>query len=137
MASADRAVPLRNRCHALKEHDTNAVAQDLYDQLKAKGVEVVIDDRDMGPGPKFKDCDFIGLPYRIVVGRGLADNNVEFKDRNADAAEDIAVDTVVEKVVSLVLLLWIYWPKEGEKRKAKKSLGFCLGSFCLFVIVGV
>ena len=85
-----------------KEHDTNAVAQDLYDQLKAKGVEVVIDDRDMGPGPKFKDWDLIGLPYRIVVGRGLADNNVEFKDRNADAAEDVAVDVVVEKVAGLV-----------------------------------
>jgi prolyl-tRNA synthetase len=57
-------------------------ADDLYRQLLAAGVEVLLDDRDERPGFKFKDADLVGIPLRVTVGaRGLKDGQVEFKER--------------------------------------------------------
>ena len=48
-----------------------------YDQLRALGAEVLLDDRDERPGVKFKDMELIGIPYRITVGRGISEGKVE------------------------------------------------------------
>jgi prolyl-tRNA synthetase len=60
-------------------------ANDIYAQLLAAGIDVILDDRDERPGVKFKDADLIGFPLRIVVGaKSLANGHVEFslrKDR--------------------------------------------------------
>jgi len=65
--------------------DVVAEAQRLYGQLQAAGVDVLLDDRDVRPGVKFKDADLIGMPLRIVVGeRGLKEGNVEIKRRTDD-----------------------------------------------------
>jgi prolyl-tRNA synthetase len=59
-----------------------AEALRIYDELKAGGADVLLDDRDARPGVKFKDADLIGIPLRIVVGdRGLKEGNVEIKRR--------------------------------------------------------
>ena len=60
----------------------NEVASKIYDQIHKLGMSVLLDDRDIRAGAKFKDADLIGLPYRIVVSeRTLADDEVEFKER--------------------------------------------------------
>ncbi|MGC9468228.1 MAG: proline--tRNA ligase [Anaerolineae bacterium] len=78
--------------------EAQGVADRLYDDLVAAGVEVLYDDRDRSPGIKFNDADLIGLPLRITVARrGLAEQAVEFKLRDQKERELIplaeAVDT--------------------------------------------
>jgi prolyl-tRNA synthetase len=56
----------------------------LHDELEAAGVEVLLDDRDERPGVKFKDCDLIGLPLRIVIGpKNLAQGKAEVRPRRS------------------------------------------------------
>ncbi|HLD47931.1 MAG TPA: His/Gly/Thr/Pro-type tRNA ligase C-terminal domain-containing protein, partial [Desulfobaccales bacterium] len=56
----------------------------LHADLEAAGVEVLLDDRDERPGVKFKDCDLLGLPLRVVVGaKGLAQGAAEVRHRRA------------------------------------------------------
>jgi prolyl-tRNA synthetase len=62
-------------------------AETIYRELLAAGVEAVLDDRDAKPGVKFKDWDLIGLPWRIVCGRGVAEGKVEVKPRRGTAEE--------------------------------------------------
>ncbi|WP_297360182.1 proline--tRNA ligase [Acidiferrobacter sp.] len=57
-------------------------AQQLYDDLRADGVDVLLDDRDERPGVLFGDMDLIGIPHRLVIGdRGLAAGTIEYKGR--------------------------------------------------------
>ncbi|MEM1012355.1 MAG: His/Gly/Thr/Pro-type tRNA ligase C-terminal domain-containing protein, partial [Planctomycetota bacterium] len=75
-------------------------ADAIYDELKAKGVDVLLDDRDDRPGSKFADADLIGIPLRVVVGdRGLEKGVVELKDRHTGETSDVAVDNAVETVL--------------------------------------
>jgi prolyl-tRNA synthetase len=76
-------------------------AEKIYQELLGLGVEAVLDDRDLKPGVKFKDWDLIGLPCRIVVGRGVAEGLVEFKVRTA-ASENIAIADAAAKVGLLI-----------------------------------
>ena len=62
-------------------------AVEIYENLRAKGVEVVIDDRDDRAGVKFKDADLIGFPCKIVVGKSTGEvdvfwANYKFTKRN-------------------------------------------------------
>ena len=64
------------------------LCQRLHDELTARGVEVIWDDRDERPGVKFKDADLIGFPVRVVVGaKGLANGGVEVKRRDEDKSK--------------------------------------------------
>ncbi|MCL2389216.1 MAG: proline--tRNA ligase [Elusimicrobia bacterium] len=64
---------------------TKETAETLYNGLKEKGVDVLLDDRDERAGIKFKDSDLIGIPYRITIGeKNLANGNVELKARKDD-----------------------------------------------------
>jgi prolyl-tRNA synthetase len=67
--------------------------------LEASGVDVLLDDRDERAGVKFKDADLIGVPYRIAVGKGLADGNVELLDRVQSQTKDVAVTELVSAVM--------------------------------------
>jgi prolyl-tRNA synthetase len=75
-------------------------ADGLYESLLAAGVDVLLDDRDMRPGPKFKDADLIGVPLRVTIGKkGLADGVVEFKPRDRAEAEKIAPASAAEHIL--------------------------------------
>ena len=77
------------------------VADKIYDELTAAGIDVLLDDRDERPGVKFKDADLIGYPIRIVVGdKNLP--NVELKLRSASAPELVPADTVAAKAAQIV-----------------------------------
>jgi prolyl-tRNA synthetase len=69
--------------HIGKGEEAPAVADNLYDELRAAGFSVYYDDRDLSAGVKFKDADLIGIPVRIAVSaRGLSGGTVEVKRRN-------------------------------------------------------
>ncbi|MCH2382500.1 MAG: proline--tRNA ligase [Pedosphaera sp.] len=64
------------------ESEVMKLANRLYDELQAKGVDVILDDRPARPGIKFKDSELAGFPLRIGIGeRSLAKGNVEIKPR--------------------------------------------------------
>ena len=68
----------------LSDRDDSVVqaAEELYLELKGRGVDVLLDDRVERPGVKFKDADLIGFPVRVVIGaKSLADGNVELSLR--------------------------------------------------------
>jgi prolyl-tRNA synthetase len=73
--------------NAHKTPEVMAVAEQLYADLQAAGVEVLLDDRDKktSPGVKFADMELIGIPHRLIVSdRGLAAGELEYKARGAD-----------------------------------------------------
>ena len=78
-------------------------AEKLYEQLKAAGLDVLLDDRDERAGVKFNDADLIGIPIRLTVGsRGLANGQVEMKLRHENNRSDVPLDQVIERVRSEV-----------------------------------
>lgn len=78
-------------------------AERLAGELQAQRLEVLYDDRrKVSPGVKFADAELLGAPVVLVVGRGLADGNVELRLRAGGVSEEIAVDEAVSRVVGLV-----------------------------------
>ncbi|HCF38310.1 MAG TPA: proline--tRNA ligase [Thermosipho africanus] len=74
-------------------------SEKLYSYLLDKGVDVIIDDRNVSPGVKFKDADLIGFPIRITVGRKLKEGKVEIKERGKEA---IFVDANMEQILNAI-----------------------------------
>ncbi len=65
-----------------KSEAVKAAADRLYEELKASGIDVLLDDRNERPGVMFAEMELIGIPHRIVVGeRGLAEGKLEYKGR--------------------------------------------------------
>ena len=69
-----------------------SAAEDIYGDCRKAGLDALLDDRDERPGVKFKDADLIGVPYRITVGKKLAQGMVEVVDRRTRAVEDAAIE---------------------------------------------
>ncbi|REG78264.1 proline--tRNA ligase [Marinomonas pollencensis] len=86
----DKSESVRNECDR------------LYTELKAKGLDVLLDDRKERPGVKFADCELLGIPHRLVVGdKGLANNTLEYKNRRQGENQDISTESAVDFIVSL------------------------------------
>lgn len=85
----------------MKDEAQVAYANELYETLRKKGVEVILDDRDARAGVKFNDMELIGVPYRITVGRSLADGKVEFKHKKDTENQMIQTTDIVDKILSL------------------------------------
>jgi prolyl-tRNA synthetase len=87
----------------VQEPEVVEAAEKIYKELAARGVEVLLDDRDLRAGGKFKDADLIGIPLRITVGgRGLKEGIVEVKGRREAEPVNIAIADVVEHVAARV-----------------------------------
>jgi len=79
------------------------VAEKLYNDLLAAGIEVLFDDRNESPGVKFNDADLYGIPLRVTVSpRTLEKNSVELKKRTEKASELVPLDGIVAKVEGMV-----------------------------------
>ena len=77
-------------------------ADALAIECEAAGLRVMLDDRvGVSPGVKFKDAELIGVPYIVVVGRGLVDGMVEFQDRRTGVKRDVALADVVATLTAL------------------------------------
>jgi prolyl-tRNA synthetase len=78
------------------------LAEKFYAELTARGVDVILDDRDERPGVKFKDSELVGFPIRIGLGeKSLAKGEVEIKPRNG-AMQFVKIEEAVEAVLKLV-----------------------------------
>ena len=90
----------------LDKVEVTAIANKLYQDLKAAGVDVLYDDRNKKvatPGEKFNDADLIGIPIRLTVSRRtIKTNGVELKLRGSAEAEVVDLEGIVEKVVACV-----------------------------------
>jgi prolyl-tRNA synthetase len=81
--------------NAKKSHRVRDMAERLYRELGAAGLEVLLDDRPQRPGVMFADAELIGIPYQIIIGdRGLDKDVVEYRRRGEDEGE-MAIDEVV------------------------------------------
>jgi prolyl-tRNA synthetase len=87
----------------IKDERLRDAAEKLYTDLRHAGLDVLLDDRDDRAGVKFKDADLIGIPYRITLGKKIADGAVELFDRRAKQSEDVKLDDVVSHVQKLAL----------------------------------
>ena len=76
--------------------EVKAVAEKLYGELLAAGVDVILDDRGERPGAMFADWELIGVPHRVTIGdRGLKDGQLEYQHRRDAAASKVAVADVL------------------------------------------
>jgi prolyl-tRNA synthetase len=74
-----------------KSPRVRGLADALYAELSAAGIDVLYDDRDVRPGVKFADAELLGIPHRVVVGeRGLDAGTLEYRHRRATDSEDFA-----------------------------------------------
>ncbi|MBC1219042.1 proline--tRNA ligase [Nostoc sp. UCD121] len=78
----------------IKDAQQIEVAQKLYTELNQAGIETLLDDRDERAGVKFKDADLIGIPYRIVTGRAIANGKVEVVERATRNSQEIVIEEV-------------------------------------------
>ncbi|TXD98524.1 proline--tRNA ligase [Psychrobacter frigidicola] len=82
-----------------KEDIVMQTATALYDELKAKGVNVLLDDRNERPGVKFADLELIGIPHRIVVSdRNLAEDKYEYVNRRDSEKQLLSREEVLAKI---------------------------------------
>ena len=83
---------------------TKEAAERLYNELTAAGIEVLLDDRDVRAGVKFKDADLIGIPLRVVISeRGLKDGKLEMKWRWGKEVELIDLAGATQTIIDLVV----------------------------------
>ena len=86
-----------------KSEEVRNTAIKLHDDLTAAGLDVLLYDEKARLGGMLADLDLIGIPHRIVIGdRGLKENKVEYKKRDAEESQDIAVDAIVDMLAGLV-----------------------------------
>jgi prolyl-tRNA synthetase len=82
---------------------TREICDRTYSELTDRGIEVLLDDRELRPGVKFKDADLLGMPYRITVGdRGIEEGTVELVQRQTGNREKIGIDDVISTMVKRV-----------------------------------
>jgi prolyl-tRNA synthetase len=99
LAPFDVVVTITN----MKQDDLREAGEKLYRDLQRAGLEVLLDDRDERAGVKFKDADLIGIPYRITIGKKVADGKVELFDRLTKQSQDVKIAEVVTHVQRLAL----------------------------------
>jgi prolyl-tRNA synthetase len=91
------------------------LAVQFHNDLSARGIEVILDDRDDRPGVKFKDADLIGFPFRIGIGeKSLAKGEIEIKPR-AGKLEAVKIENALERVLELIANSGPWQPQTGPR----------------------
>jgi prolyl-tRNA synthetase len=97
LAPFDVVVTITN----MKQDDLRQTGEKLYEELHGAGIDALLDDRDERAGVKFKDSDLIGIPYRITIGKKVAEGMVELFDRREKRSEDVKISDVVKHLQRL------------------------------------
>jgi len=84
-----------------KGEEILAAATTLAEDLDARGVRVLLDDRKASPGVKFTDAELLGMPTSVVVGRGLAEGLVEVRDRSTGERTEVPLANAVDYLAAL------------------------------------
>ena len=112
-----------------KSFRVKELAEELYATLRAKGIDVLLDDRKERPGVMFADMELIGIPHTIVLGDRNTDNDeIEYKARRAGEKQMIKRDRIVD----------FRWKRFRAKRfihhKSHPRGGFLLPAYCLYYL---
>ncbi len=87
----------------VKDEESMQVAESIYENLLAVGVEVLLDDRDARAGVKFADAELIGIPIRVTIGpKGIADGVVELTTRSDGEMNLVKIDDVVSNITDFL-----------------------------------
>jgi len=87
----------------IKDDASMTAADGLYTDLKSRGIDVLLDDRNARAGVKFTDSELIGIPFRVTIGpKALADGQVEFTPRGSGDTERVSIDSVAELLVEAI-----------------------------------
>lgn len=90
-------------CLRADDSEAKECADNLYQELQKKHIEVIYDDRNVRPGVMFSDADLLGVPIRLVVSpRNMKEQVVELSTRDKSVQEKIALENVVETVQNLI-----------------------------------
>ncbi len=84
-----------------KEATVFEEAERIAEELSARGVDVLLDDRKASPGVKFADAEIMGMPVIVVVGRGLSDGVVEVRDRRTGERNNVPVAEATAAILEL------------------------------------
>ncbi len=88
---------------SMKDEASVSAGEAIYAELRSRGIDVLLDDRDARAGVKFADAELIGVPYRVTVGpRTVADGEVEFTPRASGDTTRVGIDSIVEQLVAIV-----------------------------------
>jgi len=83
-----------------------SLAEQIYGNLNARGIEAILDDRNERPGVKFKDADLIGYPLKITVGpKTTNDNLIEVKVRRTGEVLNFPIDNYIDDITKLLATL--------------------------------
>jgi prolyl-tRNA synthetase len=74
---------------SIADEALRAASEELYESCRKMDLDTLFDDRDERPGVKFKDADLTGIPYRITIGKKLAEGMVEVVERHSKKREDV------------------------------------------------
>jgi prolyl-tRNA synthetase len=86
-----------------KSFRVKEAAETLYETLRAKGIDVILDDRKERPGVMFADMELIGVPYQVVIGdRNLDAEELEYKNRRTGEKLMIKQSDIVEHLLSQI-----------------------------------
>ena len=85
-----------------KDEAVFEAAERIGRELEQRGADVLVDDRRVSPGVKFKDAELLGVPTIVVVGRGLAEGEVELWDRRSGERTAVPATTVVDVVTAAI-----------------------------------
>ena len=88
------------------DEKVSQVAEKIYQQLLNNSIDVLLDDRDLRGGVKFKDADLIGIPVRVTVGKkSVADGKVEIKLRAESQSQKVPIEKASDATVEIVDVL--------------------------------
>ncbi|GKW39682.1 MULTISPECIES: proline--tRNA ligase [Pectobacterium] len=87
-----------------KSFRVKEVAEEIYQQLRAKGIEVLLDDRKERPGVMFADMELIGVPHTIVIGdRNLDSEEIEYKNRRVGEKQMIKTSEIIDFLLANIV----------------------------------
>ncbi|WP_339133425.1 MAG: proline--tRNA ligase [Candidatus Electrothrix sp. GW3-4] len=87
----------------MNNEETTAAAEKLYQDLRAAGLEVLLDDRDERPGSKFKDADLIGIPYRVTIGKTWEkEGQIEVRTRRDGTTTLLAYEQAASTITTMI-----------------------------------
>jgi prolyl-tRNA synthetase len=91
-------LPINYKNDLIKE-----TSDSLYQDLRNEGLECLIDDRDFGPGYKFRDADLIGIPLQVIIGdKNVKNNKVELKYRKSGKKELVEIKDIVSYIKNII-----------------------------------